>query len=504
MRSQADRLPDVTQMFSQSGPQSDDVALLLADCARAAGQDESAAEQIAGVAARMAASQDRVRQSKDAAAAARMAWFYVEYQPDSAKALEFGKMAFDAAPADPLARRNYGLALLAAGQAEEARKVLGPLTLEPDCDQFAAWGLARALFELGDKQAALQAARDAEQLRRSGIAYQRTVNLLKELGAPPLPMPDYSKVIESLDGFDPGVLDFGRDPGKYLSLSVTPLDSAPEFGAPWRCRFVLTNLGEFPITLGPGQMVSGQVLVSARADMPDSEPIDDYVTVLLVSRHVLPPGQSVAREETVDVGPVALIATTMAQRELPVTFAATLDAPDSIFATARLTRRPVRYVRSDMERLALHVTKGTRLERVRAMRTAAGLLAERLLAMREKLDYRPARVDKKWLESLLAVGLSDPDPVVRARTLESLALLPFDNDRVQTLAPLLSDEHWLVRLLAVDVLADTQGEVFVPVCQRLADSDPDELVSELADLWLQRWEADDVRGAEAIERPPDW
>ena len=55
-----------------------------------------------------------------------------------------------------------------------------------------------------------------------------------------------------------------------------------------------------------------------------------------------------------------------------------------------------------------------------------------------------------------------------------------------------------------DVLADVQGPVFRPVAQRMANSDPDDLVSELADLWLQRWEADELRGGGGQEPAAGW
>jgi hypothetical protein len=38
-------------------------------------------------------------------------------------------------------------------------------------------------------------------------------------------------------------------------------------------------------------------------------------------------------------------------------------------------------------------------------------------------------------------------------------------------------------------LAERQGTVFRPVAERLAESDPDALVRELADLYRQRWDA---------------
>ena len=131
-------------------------------------------------------------------------------------------------------------------------------------------------------------------------------------------------------------------------------------------------------------------------------------------------------------------------------------------------------------------------DRSRAFDTVAGLLVERLAVMREAVDYTPVRIDRHRLQEVLLAGLEDADPAVRARTIRALARLPFETQEVQAVAPLLSDPHWLVRLVAVDVLARQQGQVFKRVAEQLAKSDPDALVKELAGLHLERMSAMDV------------
>ncbi len=85
--------------------------------------------------------------------------------------------------------------------------------------------------------------------------------------------------------------------------------------------------------------------------------------------------------------------------------------------------------------------------------------------------------------------LSDPDPWVRAATLDVVPLLPWKAEYAQAVAPLLGEGHWLVRLAVIELLATQQGSVFSPVAGRLAGQDPDPLIRKLALLHLQRLQA---------------
>jgi len=517
-RSQRDRgapaeAVELCRRALEADPASYEAALLLADCLRAAGRTEEAAAQIDRIAARVARAEEEVRRTGDGAAARRIAWFHLEYRPDAAKALEFAGLAHLAVPEDPLVERVYGLALLESGQPREARRILGPVAAGPDGDQFAAWGLARALLALGDKTTALEAARDAEQLRRSGPAYRRTVALLKELGAAPLPLPDRSRVIQTLAAFDRGVLDLAVHPNRYLSLEAAFAEPKPPFGRRWACRFTLTNRASFPITVGQGQTVTGLVQVSLATGVARAEPLEAYLTLSLNQAQVLGPGQSVSLVETVDVGPAAELPMSLAQRPLPVTLTALLDPvprseggwhsafDENVTATARLLRKPVRYTSGEMAEVVRLTRAPAPDQRLNAYRVVVGLLAERLAAMRQQPDYEPVRIDKTGLEKVLARALTDPDPIVRARVLDSMRLLDFGDNRVQAIAPLLADGHWLVRLIALDVLAQKQGTVFEPVVLRLAQSDPDELIRELAALYLERWRAEEALEDENLLLP---
>ncbi|HUU84371.1 MAG TPA: HEAT repeat domain-containing protein [Phycisphaerae bacterium] len=496
-----DRAIEVCQRALNATPNSYDAAMLLIEAARAAGQDGLAEQQVAGLRSQLDKTEGVARRGRDALSAARIAWFHTVCDPDPQRALEFAELAQAGAANDPEVRRIYGLAQLEAGQAAEARETLAPLVTGQQPDQLAAWGLARALIELGDKESALEILRDAEQVRRSGMAYERVCALLQELGATPLPPPDRSSVERVLDAFDRDVMNFPVDPAHYLEFTAEFVDPTPTFGQRWPCRLRLTNRGTFPITLGAGQMVAGDVLLSATVDYPGIGVMEGYLSVSLAQRHALGPGESVELVQTVDVGVLAPWAVILPQRDLILTVTALLDPVqqpeggwksrlgDELVATARMQRLRFTYERSTVTDLARQTRQGPPPERVDALRTVAALLEERLATMREKLDYTPVRIDKKGLEATLRAGLTDPSPMVRAHMLDNLGLFRFSDEQAGMVAPLLSDEDWVVRLMAVDFLAARQGTVFERVARRLAESDADPLVRELAGLYVERWRA---------------
>jgi HEAT repeat protein len=117
------------------------------------------------------------------------------------------------------------------------------------------------------------------------------------------------------------------------------------------------------------------------------------------------------------------------------------------------------------------------------------LIAERRRAQTGPLDYTALSVDDAAIERTLLAALRDPSPLVRARTVDTLALLKLERRVIDAAAPLLADPNPLVRMLAVDLFANAQGQVFEPVATRLSAADPDPLVKALAEYFRQTWQS---------------
>ncbi|UCG17777.1 MAG: hypothetical protein JSV19_07045 [Phycisphaerales bacterium] len=470
---------------------------LMIRIARLRGLKDVARKQCEMVATRLQESEPAIMQSGDAAAAARAAWFHIEYKPDPARALRLATVATKSAPDDPAMQRLLGWAKLISGDAAGAENVLAPIAKG---DQFATVGLARAQLQQDRKEQGIQTLRAAEKLRYSGAAYEKVVGLLEDLGEHPAAKPDRRAVIEVLDAFDRSVLSFYDDPSKVLKLDISPVSKTVAYAEPITCTFTLSNVGPYPITLGhDGMVASPQVLVSGGGTWLDAPRVDHYLFVSLLRDTVLAPGDKIVVRQTLDVGPLATALEPEPQRQATLEFSFLLDPVldergrwrsrldklqvDSI----RVTREQVDATPGGLARLTEALRGGTQARRSRAVHAVAALIAERRRAQARPIDYTARSVDDAALQQALLATLKDTSPLVRARTLDALVLLKLDAKMIESAAPLLADGHWLVRMLAIDLFANAQGPVFEPVVKRLSAADPDPLVKALAQLYVNAW-----------------
>lgn len=473
--------------------------MLMIRIARARGLRDVAEPQRDRLAAQCLETEPTVLANRDAGTAAQLAWFYVEYKPDPARAVRLARFALGLVPGDPGLQRVLGWALLSDGEADEARSVLTPLAVS---DPLAAVGLARSLLQQGRRDAAVDVLRGAQRLRASGLAYEKASAMLDELGESPAAKPDHGDVVHGLESFDSSVLSFFADPSKVLKLDVTFSQTSYEYAQPMPCAFRLTNRGTYPITLGQEGMVANpELLVTCVGLWGDAPPAEHYVSVSLLRDTVLLPGQTIVVRETLDVGAVAAILAPAPQRDAILRFSVLFDPvpTDRGEWTSRLPSmqtEPVRVSRNLVDATPKGIAKLLRstsdpqeAQRSIALQTLAGLIAERRRALVSRLDYTAYAVDDEALERHLLAGLKDDSPIVRAHVLDALGFLAVNPKLIEAAAPLLADENWLVRLLAIDLFAAGQGPVFEPVAKHAAEADPDPLIRRLAQLYVDAWAA---------------
>lgn len=392
---------------------------------------------------------------------ARVAWLHAQFDPDPTRSADFSSSAMAMAPNNPFIRRAFGLCRLANNDFDEAKRALEPLA---PVDQWAADGLARILLRDGERTRAIAILRQAESVRHSGVAYDRIVQRLTSLDEQPVAMPDRSPVADLLDGFDQRVLRFPTDPAEFLALDVRLEPADVRYGDPFISTVTLTNSGPFPITIGDGRMVAPEVSVSIelhRTEHESTRRSEGYLTIALAKRLVLKPNESVTTTRTLDVGAAAELAYAYPTEACRYTFSFLLD--------------PVAAV------------GGGWSSRLRGF--------DPIVATLTRTASRRAAQQTQVLNAL-----GHASPIVRARSLYALSHEQLDESAVAGAAPVLSDTHWLVRLVAVDLFARRQGHVFSQVLARLARDDPDALVRRLAQLHLSKLR----RGSEQrVPRHPD-
>jgi HEAT repeat protein len=143
---------------------------------------------------------------------------------------------------------------------------------------------------------------------------------------------------------------------------------------------------------------------------------------------------------------------------------------------------------SGLKRWFAALETGTERQRCRAALVLAALEGERQQATSEKrIDYTARIIDAPAVRRALLRAQEDASPLVRGAAVDALSVVTLDDDLLGTLAPRLSDGNFLVRMLAVDVLANfyypEKVSAFDPVLKRLAQDDADPLVRNLCGLY---------------------
>jgi hypothetical protein len=269
-------------------------------------------------------------------------------------------------------------------------------------------------------------------------------------------------------------------------------------GQPWWAVLSLTNRGSFPITLGPGGMVNPVFVLSFASEGDRQRSYPALMTVSVERARILRPGESVEVRRTLDIGPLRWIAWQTPQQAQRVALRAVLDAyrneegewvpapGGQRLRSVYFNRLPVVTSPAALNGLLAAVREGAPSERYRAIEMMAQLIGEQQRARWKRLEYRPTRLPTEKLTRALLAVLERGEWEVRARGLATLWLMGLDRAMLEAVAGNLDHPHWLVRLLALRVLA-RQGASFAERAAALAESDPDELVRRLARSYVDKW-----------------
>jgi tetratricopeptide (TPR) repeat protein len=485
------------------------VRMRLVEFARQAGDTDLAERESDALAAALRDREAGALQRRDAGYCQSAARFYLDVRDDPARALEFARHADNLAPNLPATKLLLGRALLENGDNETAITALAPLAA---ADPSAALAFARACRSTGRGADAVSALQAAAQQRYAGPRFRQIQAVLRELHAPPINPPDPGPIRAALAEFNADVLDFPINPENAIAWEVRLHQSAVRLTDPIRADLTLRNRADYPITIGAEWMIPPRIAIVARSLDAAGKARTAYLEPELNQRLVLAPGESTTQTVRLDTVATQALLYHQPQRPVEVEFRFMLnpcildidetkvmglplpaDKNGTMLSywwelptpTHNVTRIPVDASPAGIERLSAQLRQGATDQRMAAIATLVALIFERQEAIADAPHTYPAAVvDTDRLTELIRSALRDGDPLVRARAATAFTYLPLDPDTINAAAPLLSDEHPLPRLLACELFAKKQGDVFRPVLTRLA-RDRDSLVADLARCYLK-------------------
>lgn len=495
-------------------------ALRLIAIAREADNAPLAKEHTNLLGARLRELEPDALKRRDARVCLQIARYHLDCAFDPHRALSFARSASEFQPGDPEIRAVLGRALVETQNLDEAVRVL---TQPAAADQQAAIALATALRSLDRSDQASAVLQKAARLRFTGPEFTKIRSMLRELHAEAPALPDAGELRNVLRTFDSGLLEFDADPAKTVRFDAVIAHGALPLSAPIWAELSLTNISRQRVTLGDERMVPARVAVSLRErDKPDTERTG-YLDVEFNERVILKPGERTTRTVRLDTvrAQALLFHQPQRARDFVFTFVPApqrvqaptagvdvgsaaasadhaaqvkADASGTAFAlTSRLaglatidrqvTRLPVNASADGLRRLAAQLRTGSEAQRLAAIDIVLALVYEREEIVRGVTPTYPASaVDVGEIERMLLAAAQDPSAIVRARVACAFTYLKLEQDSINALAPLLSDAHWLPRMMACELFAKRQGKVFAPVLKRLVD-DADPSVARLARLY---------------------
>lgn len=428
---------------------------------------------------------------------AQAGWYYCVMEVDLDRAAGLAEDALARAPDNLVARRVIGWALAESGRVDEAVCELEPIAAR---DPYAAYRLATILVERGDADAP---ARLYQQLKRrpvAGFARELFDELFDCEGASAETPWRLTDAAAAGDAFDWRVLEFVSDPVAFIGVEATPVDATLRFGEPWLVDFTLTNRAGFPMLLGPDTLLNPVALLFVRVQGERVREFPAAMIVHLDGVHALRPGESVRRRQRVDAGPIRKFARLTPEQSLRVSVVALLDPvqmPDGAWRAgpagtsvrpAFLDRLAAPQSRDAWDMYDAALAGVSELDRARALESMAALLGQYQRALRDPSGAKGPALPGERLRQRLLQSLQGGAWDTRVLALDALTVAGLDAGLVRAAMECLRHEHWLVRLLAVRLLA-RQGEAFAETAARIAAEDGDELVRELAASYCERWQA---------------
>lgn len=443
-------------------------------------------------------------------AVAQAAWYYCYIDPQPERALMLAEAAAQRVPGDIFATRVLGWAEALNQRSAEARATLSPIASR---DPYAAYRLAALLKEAGEEAEAQRVVRSLERIPRAGPAAELLASLNLDVPATRPAAEMFPDLAGAVAAFDRDILKFAEAAPTFFSADIQIENLSPGPGAPWWAVFSITNHSRFPITLGGDGMVNPVFLLSFSIEGDRKREYRDLLTVTLDHARVIPPGQSVRLRRTIDAGPVRQVCRLTPQQLQRVSLQAVLDPQRSASGGWGPSPTGLRVQPGNLNRIPATTTpeawnaafdalrSGPDPERFAAIELMAEVLGEQQRAARNLLNYTPARVPTDRIRTALLAALSAEAWELRARTLESLHVAGLDAELLDAVRACLEHSHWLVRMMAVRLLA-RQGTAFLGTAERIAQDDDDELVRDLARSYVLRWQTPASAPEPGPERAP--
>lgn len=439
--------------------------------------------------------------------AEHLAWFYCFAQPHADNAVDWANKAYSIEPNSPTSAALLAYALVMNGQNDWAKQLIETYQQAGQTNPIADLTLAQIQLQQ-QRDSAVEALKSVIAADPGSLVAERARQLLTGSGAEYVPPIDPDVVLMTLrNNFRETLVPEFVDPRELISVQLNVRGSKFSYGSEFGGTVVITNNSSSPLVISEDGLLSGGIRIDANVSGDISEEIPNLVSEQIRPSLPVEPGHSFLVPVRLVTGRLRRILLTYPQASLDIEFTVYLGfhfakssemgsldpiatdqgkLPDSHYyikpVKLTVTRPRVELTHRFLQNRFNSLTKGRQGQKIKAVGLFIGLLAEQnAMANRQPLyEFMYADWMPPLLRSAILHGLADDDWVVKVHTMAGMISLPLDFEMMNAVAENLNDTHWPIRMIALFLLAENQGDSFKKVLDHTARYDPSRPVHDTA------------------------
>ena len=439
--------------------------------------------------------------------AEQLAWFYCFAQPHADNAIDWANKAYSIDPNSSTSAALLAYALVMNEQNDWAKQLIETYKQTGKTNPIADLTLAQIQLQQQQRDSAVEVLKSVIAADPGSLVAERARHLLTVSGAEYVSPIDPDVVLMPLrNSFRETLVPEFIDPQEVISVQLNVRGSKFSYGSEFGGTVVITNNSYMPLVISEAGLLSGGIRIDANISGDISEEIPNLVSKQIRPSSPVEPGHSLLVPVRLVTGRLRRILFTYPQASLDIEFTVYLDP----IATNQgklpnrhhgikpvkltVTRPGIELTHRFLQNRFNSLTKGRQGQKIKAVGLFIGLLAEQnAMANRQPLyEFMYADWIPPLLKSAMLHGLADDDWVVKVYTMAGMISLPLDYEMINAVAENLNDTHWPIRMIALFLLAENQGDSFKKVLDHTARYDPSRPVHDMAI----------ALGAEVPEPPP--
>lgn len=429
-------------------------------------------------------------QEQDKFDKAMLAWFYCFGKVDPENALVWANKAYSDDPQSQDVLAIFGYALTINGEYE---LVPGYLKDLPD-SQIKLLAQAKMNLAKEQKPQAIEDLKKCIALDPAGVEAQQALKLIDEQGSAYISTVNTADIMSQMQKyFGKNIIEKFIAPEKMLKLNIKTDGNKFSFDSDLKASLIVTNLSQQPIPINPESIFKGNILVSVKTKGDLNVSIPELLKIRIRPSEPIKAQGTLTIPLKLTTGVLREIFLSYPQAGLELTIEAYIDPVTNEDGTVRnaiaalepaqstITREPIvlsdRYLQGRLKA----ITDGQQGQILRSVKLFSGLLAEQAAMARfDEPLYQVLYTDELLLKSGLQKALRDENWSVKFQTMAAIQFVPIDHELASVLGEMIQDEKWPVRMLAIQLLANSQGAKFQKVLDWTAINDSHGLVRNMA------------------------